>query len=77
MKHNKKELDAMIDGVARDIRDEPIDPSLINESATRVWEMVSQQAVNSYSEGINTMKPTTFPTTLKLLRNQDQNDLRY
>ncbi|MEP6850112.1 MAG: FecR domain-containing protein [Acidobacteriota bacterium] len=61
MKHNKHELDAMIDDVTRDIRDEQIDPSLISQSATRVWTRVSQQAaedpssLNLYSEGLNTM----------------------
>ncbi len=61
MKHNKQDLDAIIDDVTRDIRDEQIDPSIISQSATRVWARVSQQAaensssVNSYSEGINTM----------------------
>lgn len=44
MKHNKQELDAIIDGATRDIRDEQIDQSIINQSATRVWERVSQQA---------------------------------
>ncbi len=61
MKHNKNELDAIIDDATRDIRDEQIDPSIISQSATRVWARVSQQAaensslVNSYSEGTNTM----------------------
>ncbi len=61
MKQNKHDLDAIIDDVARDIRDEQIDPSIISRSATHVWERVSQQAaqnssaVNSYSEGLNTM----------------------
>ncbi len=43
MKHNKKELDAIIDAAAREIRDEQIDESIINQSATRVWARVSQQ----------------------------------
>ncbi len=61
MKHNKQELDAIIDAAARDIRDEQIDPSIISQSATRVWARVSQQAaensssVSSHSEGLNTM----------------------
>lgn len=62
MKQNKHDLDAIIDNVTRDIRDEQIDPALINASATRVWERIAQQAsensssVNSYLEGINTME---------------------
>ncbi len=37
MKHSKQELDAIMDDVMRDIRDEQIDPSIISQSATRVW----------------------------------------
>ena len=44
MKHNKQELDAIIDDATREIRDEQIDQSIINESATRVWARVSQAA---------------------------------
>ncbi|MGB7207290.1 MAG: FecR domain-containing protein [Pyrinomonadaceae bacterium] len=61
MKHSKQELDAIMDDVMRDIRDEQIDPSIVSQSATRVWAQVSRQAaensssVNSYSEGLNTM----------------------
>ena len=61
MKHSKQELDAIMDDVMRDIRDEQIDPSIISQSATRVWAQVSRQAaensssVNSYLEGLNTM----------------------
>ena len=64
MKRNKRELDAMIDDAARGIRDERIDPTIMDDSATRVWARVSQEAVeNSYSvtshlEGINTMNPS-------------------
>ncbi len=43
MKHNKKELDAMIDDAVRGIRDEQIDESIIDQSATRVWARVSHQ----------------------------------
>jgi ferric-dicitrate binding protein FerR (iron transport regulator) len=61
MKHSKQELDAIMDDVMRDIRDEQIDPSIISQSATRVWAQVSRHAaensssVNSYSEGLHTM----------------------
>ncbi|HEX6127310.1 MAG TPA: FecR domain-containing protein [Pyrinomonadaceae bacterium] len=56
MKHNKQELDAMIDAATRGIRDEQIEPSIINESATRVWARVSQEAAeNLQLEGLNTM----------------------
>jgi len=43
MKHNKENLDAIIDAAAREIRDEQIDESIINQSATRVWARVSEQ----------------------------------
>jgi hypothetical protein len=43
MKHNKQELDAIIDAAARDIRDEQIDESSINQSATHVWARISGQ----------------------------------
>jgi hypothetical protein len=50
MKHNKQNLDAIIDAAAREIRDEQIDESIINQSATHVWARVSQQmAENSLS----------------------------
>ena len=49
MKHNKQDLDAIIDDATRDIRDEQIDPSIMNESATRVWARVSQQAAENSS----------------------------
>ena len=61
MKHNKHELDAIIDKASRDIRDEEIDTSIIDASAARVWARVSQQAtensssVSSHLEGLNTM----------------------
>lgn len=62
MKQNKHDLDAIIDDVTRDIRDEQIDPTLISQSATRVWAQISRQAaensssVNSYLEGVNIME---------------------
>ena len=61
MKHSKKDLDAIINNASRSIRDEEIDPTLINESATRVWTLVSQQAaensvvLSSSMESLNTM----------------------
>jgi hypothetical protein len=61
MKHSKQELDAILDKVTHDIRDEQLDNSVIEASAGRVWAMISQQAAQnsssqtSYSEGINTM----------------------
>ncbi len=57
MKHSKQDLDAIIDNVSRDIRDERIDPSVISRSAANVWARVSQQAAeNSISEGTNNME---------------------
>ncbi|HLM60589.1 MAG TPA: FecR domain-containing protein [Pyrinomonadaceae bacterium] len=68
MKHNKQNLDAIIDAAAREIRSEQIDELIINQSATRVWARVSQQmsdenfaaaenssSANSHSGNINTM----------------------
>ncbi len=62
MKHNKQNLDAIIDAAAREIRDEKIEESIINQSATRVWARVSQQmsdenslSANSYLGNLNTM----------------------
>jgi len=58
MKHSKHDLDAIIDNVTQDIRDENIDPVMINESASRVWARVSQTDHTSNSEGIYTMNHT-------------------
>ncbi|PYS98270.1 MAG: hypothetical protein DMF63_16585 [Acidobacteria bacterium] len=44
MKKNKQELDAIIDNATRNIRDEEIDPSIIDQSAARVWAQVNKQA---------------------------------
>lgn len=62
MKHNKHELDAIIEKASREIRDEQIDSSIINQSATRVWAHVTREAaenlpsaVTSNLEGLNTM----------------------
>ena len=57
MKKSKQELDAIIDNATRDIRDEEIDASIINQSATRVWARVSQQAAASHLENSNIMNP--------------------
>jgi len=46
MKHNKQNLDAILDDAARDIRDEQIDESIINQSAARVWARISGQSAN-------------------------------
>ena len=56
MKQNKKDLDAILDNATRAIRDEQIDPSIVDESATRVWARVSQQAADdSHLENLNIM----------------------
>jgi hypothetical protein len=61
MKHNKQELDAILDNATREIRDEQIDPLILSQSATRVWARISQQAaensqsLSSHPEGINIM----------------------
>jgi hypothetical protein len=60
MKHNKQDLDRIIDDTTSGIRDEQMDSSIIEQSAARVWARVSQQAenslsANSYSGDFNTM----------------------
>jgi hypothetical protein len=69
MKRNKKELDAMIDDVTREIRDEQIDQSVIDESAARVWARVSEDAALEptmiYSEGINAMNANETTETIR------------
>ena len=49
MKQNKQDLDAIIDNAVRGIRDEQIDASTVNQSATRVWARVSQQMAEENS----------------------------
>lgn len=64
MKHDKQKLDAIIDNATRGIREENVDLSKVNESATRVWARVSQEAsenspsVISNLESFNTMNPS-------------------
>ncbi len=53
MKHNKQNLDAIIDAAAREIRDEQIDESIINQSATRVWARIGQQTADENSLSAN------------------------
>ncbi|MEO8649069.1 MAG: FecR domain-containing protein [Acidobacteriota bacterium] len=59
MKHNKQELDAIIDDVTRRIRDEQVDPSVVDKVSNRIWARVSQEAagasVNSHLEHLHTM----------------------
>jgi hypothetical protein len=61
MKQDKKDLDSIIDKAAFAVRDEQIDASVIDASAARVWERISQQAgkasatADQYSEGTDTM----------------------
>ncbi len=62
MKHNKQNLDAIIDAAAREIRDEQIDESIINQSATSVWARISGQMsdenslfATAHSGELNTM----------------------
>ena len=49
MKHNKQDLDAMIDDATRGIRDEQIEDSIVNQSASRVWARVSRQMADENS----------------------------
>ncbi len=55
MKHNKRNLDQIIDAAAREIRDEQIEESIINQSATRVWARVSEQLADENSLSANSM----------------------
>jgi hypothetical protein len=62
MKHNKQNLDAIIDAAAREVRDEQIDDSIINQAATGVWARISQQlsdenslSATAYLGELNTM----------------------
>jgi hypothetical protein len=61
MKHDKQDIETIIDKAAYAIREEQIDPSNIDRSAARVWSRVSGQSVEnsfsvtSYLEGVNTM----------------------
>jgi hypothetical protein len=49
MKHNKQNLDAIIDAAAREIRNEQIEESLITQSATHVWARISQKMTDESS----------------------------
>lgn len=60
MKHNKHDLEAIIDKATQAIREEQIDPAIVDAAADRVWARVSQSAedflvVKQRQEGINTM----------------------
>ena len=62
MKHNKQNLDAIIDAAAREVRDERIDESVIDQSATRVWARISSQlsednslSADEHTGNVNTM----------------------
>lgn len=62
MKHSKQNLDAIIDAAAREIRDEQIDETVINQSAASVWARISGQltdenslSASSNSGNLNTM----------------------
>ncbi|HVF29576.1 MAG TPA: FecR domain-containing protein [Pyrinomonadaceae bacterium] len=64
MKQNKQELDAIIERATRAIRDERIDPSVVDQTAASVWARVSQEAaensssVISHMESLNAMNPS-------------------
>lgn len=49
MKHKKRDLDAMLNDATREIRDEQIEDSIINQSATNVWARVSAQLASENS----------------------------
>lgn len=53
---NKRDLDAIIDDTTREIRNEPIDASIIDRSASLIWARVSEHAQTlSSPENFNTM----------------------
>lgn len=60
MKHNKQDLDRMINDATRGIRDEQIEDSMIDESAMRVWARVSGQAENYLSANANSGELNTM-----------------
>jgi hypothetical protein len=43
MMRNKKDLESMIENAARDIRDEQLDDSAIDQSAARVWARIGEE----------------------------------
>jgi hypothetical protein len=55
MKLNKQDLDAIIDDTTRGIRDEQINDSIIEQSATRVWARISQQMSDENSSSANSL----------------------
>lgn len=56
MKHSKHDLDSIIDNGVEGIRNERIDPSMVDASAARVWANINKQAgENSYTEGFHIM----------------------
>lgn len=55
MKHKKQDLDRILDDATRDIRDEQIDESIINQSATRVWARISGQLADENSLSANSI----------------------
>ena len=58
MKHNKQDLDAIIDDAARGIRDEQIDSTIINQSAARVWARISGQMSDENFASTNNLAAT-------------------
>lgn len=49
MKHNKQDLEAIIENAARGIRDEQIEDASINQAAARVWARISEQMADGNS----------------------------
>lgn len=56
MKHNKQDLDKILDDATRGIRDEPIEDAIVNQSATRAWERISQQLSGENSLSADSQK---------------------
>lgn len=54
MKHKKQDLDAIIDAGAHAVRDEQIDESSINQSATHIWARISSQMSDENSLSADT-----------------------
>jgi hypothetical protein len=71
MKQNKQDLDSIIEKATRSIRDEQLDPTVLDRTADRVWARVRQAAaensssLNSYSEGVNTMNASNNDQTIR------------
>ena len=59
MKRSKQELDAIINDLSREVRDEQVDHSIIDGVATRVWAKISKKASADMSRVTSMQDSTT------------------